>query len=126
MDKKAQKRDIAAFSHMMKELMNTSLDDKLVTLDRDIQHFIYGRVATLVKHNDNKPIGSISDISCVVGAALADVLNEFTRNRSTPEKQLELFANAKAELMRGFEARSPKVEVKVEESAEPQPEKEQA
>jgi hypothetical protein len=107
MDKQAKKRDIAVFSNMMKELMNKPINDSLVTLDRDLQHFIYGRVATLVKHNDSKPIGSVSDISAVVGAALADVLKEFLNGRADDSKIKELFASAQAELVRGFEARTP-------------------
>jgi hypothetical protein len=123
MDKQVKKRDVAVFSNMMKELMNKPLDDNLVTLDRDIQHFIYGRVATLVKHNESKPIGSVGDISAIVGAALADVLKEFLKGRADDAKVEELFANAQKELVRGFEARKPVFETKeqpvpVEETVE--------
>jgi hypothetical protein len=108
MDKKEQKRDVAVFSNMLKEMMNKPMDDKLVTLDRDLQHFIYGRIATLVKHNNGQPIGSISDISTIVGAALADVLKEFVRGRADDEKISELFDKAQSDLLRGFEIRRPK------------------
>ena len=111
MDKKEKKRDVATFSNMMKELMNEPLDNVLVTLDRDLQHFMYGRIATLVKHNEGKPIGSIADISAVVGAALGDVLKEFTRNRVDGEKLNALMADAQENLVRGFTARAPYAEV---------------
>lgn len=107
MDKKEKKRDVAVFANMMKDLMNEPYDDVLVTLDRDIQHFIYGRVATLVKHNDGKPIGSIADISAVVGAAFGDVLSEFVRGRGQDDKLNQIVLTARDNLLRGFEARSP-------------------
>jgi hypothetical protein len=118
MEKQEKKRDVAVFSNMMKELMNKPMSDSLVTLDRDLQHFIYGRVATLVKHNDSKPIGSVGDISAIVGAALADVLKEFLRGRADDAKIEELFTNAQTELIRGFEARKPAFESKEEKVEE--------
>lgn len=111
MDKKEKKRDIATFANMMKDLMNDPYDDVLVTLDRDTQHFIYGRVATLVKHNEGKPIGSIADISAVVGAAFADVLKEFLRGRANDEKMQELATIARENLVLGFNSRAPQPEV---------------
>ena len=108
MDKKEKKRDVAVFANMMKDLMNQPLESNMTTLDRDIQHFIYGRVALLVKHNDGQPIGSIADVSTVVGAALADVLAEFTRNRVDDAKLLELYAQSRENLLQGFDVRSPK------------------
>lgn len=111
MDKKEKKRDISVFSNMMKDLMNDPYDDVLVTLDRDIQHFIYGRVATLVKHNDGQPIGSIADISTVVGAAFGDVLKEFIRGRADDTKTNQIVEIARANLVKGFDARAPRVEI---------------
>ena len=111
MDKQEKKRDIATFSTMMKDLMNDPYDDVLVTLDRDIQHFIYGRVATLVKHNDGQPIGSIADISTVVGAAFGDVLKEFIRGRADDTKTNQIVEIARANLVKGFDARAPRVEI---------------
>lgn len=107
MDKKEKKRDIATFANMMKDLMNEPLDDVLVTFDRDLQHFMYGRIATLVKHNEGKPIGSIADISTIVGAALGDVLKEFTRERADGEKLNQLMASAQDSLISGFNSRAP-------------------
>jgi hypothetical protein len=118
MDKKERKRDISVFANMLKDLMNDPMQDPLVTLDRDIQHFIYGRVATLVKHNEGKPIGSVADVAAVVGAAFADVLKEFTRGRVTDEELDKLVQTARANLLSAFEARAPKLEVKQEETKE--------
>lgn len=118
MDKKEMKRDVATFAHMLKELMNDSLDNPLVTLDRDLQHFIYGRVAVLVKHNDNKAVGSLADIGTVIGAATADVIKEFTRNRVDDEKLQEAFATVRENILRGFDARTPVVEKKESETVE--------
>ena len=115
MDKKETKRDIATFSHMMKELMQKPEGDLLTTLDRDIQHFLYGRISLLVKHNDGKPIGSIADISAVVGAALADVTKEFVKGRNIEiDKLNEIFDRGGENLIMGFTARRPKLQVKVE------------
>lgn len=116
-DKKEIKRDVATFSHMLKELMNDPTPDVLVTLDRDIQHFIYGRTAVLVKHNNGQPIGSVADIAAVVGAAFADVLKEFTRGRVGEDELDKLVQTARTNLLSGFEARAPKPEVKTEEPA---------
>jgi hypothetical protein len=109
MDKKEMKRDIAVFANMLKNIMNdTSINDPLVTLDRDLQHFIYGRVATLVKHQDGQPIGSVADISAVVGAAFGDVLKEFIRGRAPDPVELDkLVQTARSNLLAGFEARAP-------------------
>lgn len=108
MDKKEKKRDVAVFANMMKDIMNEPAGDPLVTLDRDIQHFIYGRVAVLVKHQEGKPIGSIADISAVVGAAFAEVLKEFTRGRVAEEDVEKVVLTARSNLLSGFEARAPK------------------
>lgn len=116
MDKKEKKRDVAVFANMMKDIMNEPASDALVTLDRDIQHFIYGRVAVLVKHQEGKPIGSIADISAVVGAAFAEVLKEFTRGRVADEDVEKVVLTARSNLLSGFEARAPKV-VKTEETS---------
>jgi hypothetical protein len=116
-DKKEIKRDVATFSHMLKELMNDPTPDVLVTLDRDIQHFIYGRTAVLVKHNNGQPIGSVADIAAVVGAAFADVLKEFTRGRVGEAELDKLVQTARANLLSGFEARVPKPEVNTQEPA---------
>jgi hypothetical protein len=110
MDKKERKRDIAVFANMLKDLMNDPTPDPLVTLDRDIQHFIYGRVATLVKHNEGQPVGSVADVAAVVGAAFADVLKEFTRGRVSEEDLDKLVQTARANLISAFEARAPKLE----------------
>jgi hypothetical protein len=118
MDKKEIKRDVATFAHMLKELMNDPTPDVLVTLDRDIQHFIYGRTAVLVKHNEGKPIGTVADIAAVVGAAFADVLKEFTRGRVAAGELDTIVQTARANLLSGFEARAPKPEVNTEAPAE--------
>lgn len=110
MDKKEKKRDVAVFANMMKDIMNEPAGDPLITLDRDIQHFIYGRVAVLVKHQEGKPIGSIADISAVVGAAFAEVLKEFTRGRVAEEDVEKVVLTARSNLLSGFEARAPKSE----------------
>ena len=123
MDKKEKKRDVAVFANMMKELMQSPEGDSLTTLDRDLQHFLYGRISLLVKHNDGQPVGSIADISAVVGAALADVTKEFVRGRTMePEKVDELFTRAGENMLMGFSARRPKVDVKVESVEETQTE----
>lgn len=118
MDKKEMKRDVATFAHMLKELMNDPTPDVLVTLDRDIQHFIYGRTAVLVKHNEGKPIGTIADISAVVGAAFADVLKEFTKGRVSEDELDKIVQTARLNLISGFEARAPQPEIKTETATE--------
>jgi hypothetical protein len=116
MDKKERKRDIATFSNMMKELMQKDESDVLSTLDRDIQHFVYGRLSLMVKHNEGKPIGSLADISAVVGAALADIVKEFVRGRSLETGKVdELFDRAEENLVKGFQARRPVIQAQVEE-----------
>jgi len=120
MDKKERKRDVAVFANMMKDLMNDPLPDDLNTLDRDIQHFIYGRVSVLVKHNDNKPIGSVGDIGAVVGAALGDVLTEFVRGRLDQQQMATVFGNARENLLRAFDAKTPKYESAAEEQPAPE------
>jgi hypothetical protein len=124
MDKKERKRDVAVFANMLKDLMNEPMQEPLVTLDRDVQHFIYGRVATLVKHNEGKPIGSVADVAAVVGAAFGDVLKEFTRGRVSDEDLDKLVQTARTNLLSGFEARAPikvapaQEETKAEETVE--------
>jgi hypothetical protein len=110
MDKKEQKRDIAVFSTMLKDLMNEPMEKPMVTLDRDLQHFMYGRVATLIKHNDNQPIGSLNDIGAVAGAALADVCKEFVRDKVEESKIDDIFSKIKDSMIQGFEMRLPKLE----------------
>jgi hypothetical protein len=111
MDKKERKRDIAVFANMLKELMQKEEGDLLTTLDRDIQHFIYGRLSLMVKHNDGKPVASLADISAVVGAGLADITKEFVKDRNLePSKINELFNRAEENLVNGFRARRPVLE----------------
>lgn len=120
MDKKEKKRDVAVFANMMKELMQNPEGDNLATLDRDLQHFLYGRIALLVKHNEGQPVGSIADIGAVVGAALADVTKEFVKGRNMEvEKIDELFTRAGENMLLGFGARRPKIDVKVEAPEQP-------
>jgi hypothetical protein len=115
MDKKEKKRDVAVFANMLKELMQTQEGDMLQTLDRDIQHFIYGRIALMVKHNQGQPIGSIGDIGAVVGASLADVTKEFVRGRNVETDKLdELFTRTGENMLMGYNSRRPKVEVNIQ------------
>lgn len=117
MDKKEKKRDLAVFANMLKDLMQSPEGDNLATLDRDLQHFLYGRIALMVKHNEGQPIGSIADISAVVGAALADVTKEFVKNRNMEIDKLdEIFTRGGENMLLGFSARRPKFDVTVESS----------
>jgi hypothetical protein len=121
MNKKDKKRDIAVFANMMKDLMQAPEGDNLVTLDRDLQHFIYGRLALMVKHNDGQPVGSIADFGAVVGAALADVTKEFVKGRNIePEKMNELFTRAGENMLLGFNARRPQFDINVESADQPE------
>jgi hypothetical protein len=126
MDKKEKKRDVAVFANMLKDLMQTPESDNLVTLDRDLQHFIYGRLALMVKHNNGEPVGSIADIGAVVGAALADVTKEFVKGRDLEQDKIdELFNRAGENMLLGFNSRRPQFVIKVEsaeQSTEEQPE----
>ena len=108
MDKQEKKRDVAVFANMLKELLNDSLDDNLVTLDRDLQHFLYGRVAVLVKHNEGQPIGSVGDLGAIVGGAFAVILGEFISSRvNTAEDLQKLVLSAKENMVEAFELRAP-------------------
>lgn len=112
MDKKEKKRDIAVFSNMLKELMQNDEGDVLTTLDRDLQHFIYGRLSLMVKHNDGKPVASLADISAVVGASLADITKEFVNGRNLePAKINELFDRGEENLVSGYQARRPVLKI---------------
>jgi len=118
MDKQEKKRDIAVFANMLKDLMNDSLDDNLVTLDRDLQHFLYGRIAVMVKHNDSQPIGSVADLGAVVGSAFATVLGEFISSRvKTAEDLQTLVMSARENMLQGFETRAPVLQQKGETPA---------
>jgi hypothetical protein len=103
MDRKEKKRDIAVFVNMLKDVMNDPFKDVLQTLDRDIRYFIYGRIATLVKHNDNKPIGSIADIGAVVGVAFADVVNSIIGDAG--EERDKLVDTVRHNFLNGFNSR---------------------
>lgn len=118
MDKQEKKRDVAVFANMMKDLMNEPLDDTLVTLDRDLQHFLYGRIAVMVKHNEGQPIGSVADLGAVVGSAFANILGEFLKDRISKSEDLqELVLSARENLIQGFQASAP-VMKKPEQPAE--------
>lgn len=108
MDKKEQKRDISSFTHNLKEMMNNSLDNPLVTLDRDLQHFLYGRLAILIKHNNGEPIGSLSDVGTVVGASLGSVVLAFCQNQPADQDLTELHDSIKEGLTYGFNIRTQK------------------
>lgn len=106
MDKKEQRRDVAVFSNMLKDIMNEKLDSNLATLDRDLQHFIYGRVALLVKHNQGQPVGTVADLSAVVGAAFSAVLSELIRDNVKDSEALQkIVLTARENLVDGFQSR---------------------
>lgn len=117
MDKKEKKRDIAVFANILKDLMNTNdLNDPLATLDRDLQHFLYGRIAVLVKHNEGQPIGSVADIGAVVGAAFANVLGEVIGDKVGDKDSLQkLVLTARENLIDGFQTRAPVLKAQPEE-----------
>jgi len=108
MDKKEAKRDIASFSTNLKNLMNKPLDNPLATLDRDIQHFIYGRISLLIKHNDEEPVGSLNDVGSVVGAALCNVISAFCQNRIESDEIDKIFSSVRESILYGFDARIPR------------------
>lgn len=113
------KKDVAVFANMLKEMMQSPTDDVLVTLDRDLQHFIYGRVAILVKHNDGKPLGSVADIAAVVGSAFGSVLQEFLQDHVNNSADLEkLVLTANDNLVEGFRARAPVLDSAKESNTE--------
>lgn len=117
MDKKEKKRDIASFATNLKDLMNSPLDDPMQTFDRDVQHFIYGRIALLIKHNDGNAIGSLNDVGAMTGAALSSVLSAFTQN-GTDNSIEEVFSNVRESLIFGFNARIPNIDPETETSSE--------
>jgi hypothetical protein len=110
-----KRKDVAVFVDMMKTMMNEPTPDAMSTLDRDLQHFLYGRIAVLVKHNNGQAIGSIADVGSVIGAALASVISEFTRGRPDQQERLTAFQTAKENMIQGFDIRSPKVELGTDE-----------
>jgi hypothetical protein len=108
MDKQEKKRDVAVFANMLKDMMNEPESDLLITLDRDLQHFIVGRIAVLVKHNDGQPIGSVGDLGAIVGGAFAAVLGEFLDGRvSNAEDLQKLVVSAKENMVEAFQNRAP-------------------
>jgi hypothetical protein len=108
MDKQEKKRDVAVFANMLKDMMNEPESDLLITLDRDLQHFIFGRIAVLVKHNDGQPIGSVGDLGAIVGGAFAAVLGEFLDGRvSNAEDLQKLVVSAKENMVEAFQNRAP-------------------
>jgi hypothetical protein len=89
-------------------MMNEPESDLLVTLDRDLQHFIFGRIAVLVKHNDGQPIGSVGDLGAIVGGAFAAVLGEFLDGRvSNAEDLQKLVISARENMVEAFQNRAP-------------------
>lgn len=108
MDKQEKKRDVAVFANMLKDMMNEPESDLLITLDRDLQHFIFGRIAVLVKHNDGQPIGSVGDLGAIVGGAFAAVLGEFLDGRvSNAEDLQKLVVSARENMVEAFQNRAP-------------------
>jgi len=108
MDKQEKKRDVAVFANMLKDMMNEPESDLLITLDRDLQHFIFGRIAVLVKHNDGQPIGSVGDLGAIVGGAFAAVLGEFLDGRvSNAEDLQKLVLSARENMVEAFQNRAP-------------------
>ena len=119
MDKKEKKRDISSFAHNLKELMNEPLENPLATLDRDLQHFLYGRIAILIKHNEGQPIGSLPDVGTVVGAALGSVVSAFCQNRAEADELDTLTKSIKSCIDYGFDTRIDNIKetsAKLEES----------
>jgi hypothetical protein len=104
MDRQEKKRDVAVFVNMMKEMMNKPLSNVLGTLDRDLRHFMYGRIATLVKHNEGKPIGSIADIGAVVGVAFGDVVHAILIDTSGEDRE-QMLETVRHNFLNGFNSR---------------------
>ena len=118
--RKEQKKDIAQFATMMKDLMGKPEEAGiLATLDRDLQNFLYGRISLLVKHNDGLPIGSLVDIGAVIGSATTAVISEFTSGDMEPEKREELFGLVRTGLVQTFDARAYKAPVDDSTDAQP-------
>lgn len=102
MDRKEKKRDISTFVSMMKDIMNKPANDPLEALERDLQHFLYGRVSVLVKHNDGKPIGTLGDVSAIMGSSAAEVIRAFCGDKIEQPKLNEFLNGSLANLVEGF------------------------
>lgn len=105
MDKKEAKRDVAMFVHNLKDLMNDPLDSPLATFDRDLQNFIYGRMAILYKHNADVQVPSLVDFSGAVGAAYGAVVIAFCENQISKEEFDNLNKSIREVIMNGYDYR---------------------
>lgn len=106
MDKKEKKRDISTFAHMMKDIMNRPGTDSLDELERDLQHFLFGRISVLVKHNDGQPIGTLGDVSAIIGAATADLIRAFCGDKLDKEQVDSFLKGSLANMVIGYQARA--------------------
>lgn len=104
---KDQKKDVAVFLHHIKEMMNNTLEHPQITLNRDLQNFLYGRIAMLSKHY-GKPIGSIPDIAAVVGVSMVELMKEFTCDFSgSPEELKTYYEAARHAMIEGYDHFTP-------------------
>lgn len=102
MDRKERKRDISTFVSLMKDIMNKPANSPLEALERDLQHFLYGRVSVLVKHNEGKPIGTLGDISSIMGSSTAEIIRAFCGDKIEPAKVEEFLQGSLANMIEGY------------------------
>lgn len=102
MDRKERKRDIATFCSLMKDIMNKPSSTPLEALERDLQHFLYGRVSVLVKHNEGQPIGTLGDISSIMGSTTAEIIQAFCGDKIDSEKIKEFLQGSLANMIEGY------------------------
>lgn len=102
MDRKERKRDIATFCSLMKDIMNKPASTPLEALERDLQHFLYGRVSVLVKHNEGQPIGTLGDISSIMGSTTAEIIRAFCGDKIEPAKVDEFLQGSLANMIEGY------------------------
>lgn len=117
-DKKEKKRDIASFCAGLKQLMNIPTSNNVGTLIRDGTFFLYGRILSLIKHNDNKAICSIGDLGFAIGVVTSNLLDELVKDL-TPEQKSAIMESVQQNFIDGLYASTKKEEISDKQETNP-------